>query len=223
MRNDDFFFILIPLFSSLQKAYSGYTGAGPPYLALTLPTLWYFIRMRFPAEIHVRIKRYSMEEVLQDSTWLDKQWSEKDRMLGHFSRHQSFPTDSRGFCQHRVFDTRRHAVESSILALLRLLFLPCTLPFLLLLSVPMFWAGVWMWLAFKLFKLVFPDWDGGSSRMAAGGTASHDETGATQTPGSAEGGVASSVGTPYFPATPFVSPSVASWRNVHADSHRGDD
>ena len=35
-----------------------------------------------------------MEEVLQDTTWLDKKWAEKDRLLHHFSRHNTSPADS---------------------------------------------------------------------------------------------------------------------------------
>lgn len=64
--------------------------------------LWRLIRGLGPREIHVRIKRYSMEEVLQDPNWLDKKWGEKDRLLGHFARHQQFPADGRGFCKLRV-------------------------------------------------------------------------------------------------------------------------
>lgn len=189
-----------------KQAYVGYDGSVPPSLDLTLPTIWRILRKQYPSEIHVCIKRYSMEEVLQDPLWLDKQWAEKDKRLGHFIRHQSFPTDNRGFCRHRVFDTRHHSIEGSVLALVRLLLLPCAIPLLLLISIPLFWIVLWCWLAFKLFRLVFPDPDQRSGFSSAAGN------NASQTPGSA--GLDSATGTPFFPATPFVSPSVTNWRDM---------
>jgi hypothetical protein len=196
----DFSFVLL-------QAYRGYDGSLQPSQDLNLPTLWNVLRRRIPNEIHVRIKRYSMEEVLQDSNWLDKQWAEKDRLLSHFSRHQCFPTDNRGFAKHRVFDTRHHSMEGSVLALTRLLIVPFTIPFLVLVFLPVFWTILWIWLAHQSYKLLFPD------HQASG--SGHDEaTGAnaSQTPGSA--GVDSATGTPFFPATPFASPSITNWRDM---------
>lgn len=167
--------------------------------------LWTTLRHKIPSEMHIRIKKYSMEEVLQDASWLDKQWAEKDRLLSHFSRHQSFPADSRGFCRHREFDTRDYALESSILALLRLLIVPCTVPILVLLSIPIFWVVFWLWIVYKSFKILFPDLEGRT--MGSDGAAT-----TTQTPGSAGGDLAA--GTPFMPATPFASPSVTNWRDV---------
>ena len=36
-----------------------------------------------PREVHVRIKRFSMEEVMSDSHWLDSRWAEKDKVSRH--------------------------------------------------------------------------------------------------------------------------------------------
>lgn len=167
--------------------------------------LWTMLRHRIPTEIHFRIKKYSMEEVLQDASWLDKQWAEKDRLLSHFSRHQTFPADSRGFCRHREFDTREYSMESSVLALFRLLIIPCTVPFLILLSIPILWVVFWIWVWYKSFKILFPDPEGRSTGTP-GSSQSVQTTGAN--------GVDSVAGTPFFPATPFASPSVTNWRDV---------
>jgi len=204
-----------PVVYDVTMAYRGYNGKMPPSGRLSLPMLWMLLRREFPEEIHIRIKRFSMEEVLQDATWLDKQWAEKDRVLGHFSRHQSFPTDNRGYPRHRVFDTQRHAVEGSVLALGRLLLLPCAVPVLLLLSVPLLWTVFSLYVAFRSFKVLFPDERGVSGRS---NDSSRNRTDASQsTPGSA-GGVDSAAGTPFLPATPFVSPSVTNWRDMPGES-----
>ncbi len=178
-------------------------------------SFWELLRCNMPKEIHIRIKRYSMEEVLQDATWLDKTWAEKDRLLSHFARYQCFPTDSRGFCRHRIFDTRYHSVEGSVVALVRLLLLPCAVPFLLLLSIPIFWSVLWMWLAHRAFKWLCPD----ATSTASGGRNGGGTSGTTQTPGSA--GPDSVVGTPFLPATPFASPSVSNWRDIIAGHSDG--
>lgn len=167
-------------------------------------SLWRILRRKFPGEIHVRIKRYSMEEVLQDSSWLDKKWAEKDRLLSHFARHQSFPADGRGYCRHRVFSTRHHSLENSTVSMMRLLLLPCTVPVLLLLSIPLFWTMTMIWVVHQVFRLFFRE--------------DHRERGADSTPGSVEGSTqtpgSNSAGTPFLPATPFGSPSISSWRDL---------
>jgi len=134
-----------------------------------------------------------MEEVLQDSSWLDKKWVEKDRLLSHFARHQSFPVDKRGYCQHRVFDTKYFGVETSFVSLLCLFLVPCFVPLLILLSIPIFWTILWIWLIYHACNTVFPEGGGRPGSAGKGG----------QTPGSAGG---SASGTPFFPATPFGSP-----------------
>ena len=141
-----------------------------------------------------------MEEVLQDSSWLDKKWAEKDRLLNHFARHQSFPSDTRGFRRPRIFETRFHSLENSLVSMGRLLILPCTVPVLVLLSIPIFWTLLWIWLAFKLFRLFFPEPNAESSRD--GENFAGSAAGAGQTP---------SATTPYCPTTPFVSPSITAW------------
>jgi len=194
-----------PVVYDVTMAHSGYDGSLPPKLDLSLLSIWNILRRKYPEQIHVRVKRYSMEEVLQDASWLDKKWAEKDRLLNHFSRHHSFPTDSRGFCRHRIFETRFHGLESSIIALVRLLLLPCAVPLLIFLSIPILWTTLWAWLLYSGFKSVFPDPN--APRTANGTAATNGETGQTPRCDSA-------AGTPFFPATPFASPSISNWRDM---------
>ncbi|KAM3570795.1 hypothetical protein VYU27_007133, partial [Nannochloropsis oceanica] len=44
-----------------------------------------------PRDVHIRLKRYSLNDVLADPHWLDTKWAEKDRVLTYFSRHACFP------------------------------------------------------------------------------------------------------------------------------------
>jgi len=164
------------------------------------------MRHSFPTEIHIKIKRYSMEEVLQDATWLDKKWAEKDRLLSFFASHQSFPTDGRGFCRHRVFNTRTHSIESSFVGLVRLLAMPWAIPFLLFLSIPLFWTVLWIYVIHRGYTAIFAgtDVDGQLSSSDDAGSAGGA---AGQTPRSESA-------TPYLPATPFASPSVSTWRDM---------
>ncbi|CAN0159635.1 unnamed protein product, partial [Hapterophycus canaliculatus] len=60
-----------------------------------------------------RSTRYSLEEVLGNTHWLDDRWAEKERLLSYFSRHQSFPSDGRGFPARRTLDTRGAQFEGS--------------------------------------------------------------------------------------------------------------
>ena len=198
-----------PVVYDVTMAYRGYDGSLPPNCDLSLMSIWNLLRRNHPDEVHIRIKRYSMEEVLQDTSWLDKKWAEKDRLLNHFSRHQSFPPDSRGFCRHRVFETKYHSLESSVIALARLLLLPCAVPVLLLLSIPILWTVLWMWLAHSAFKIVCPDPDS-SSASIDGAIEGVIDPGQTRSRDSAGG-------TPFFPATPFASPSVSNWRDMLAN------
>jgi hypothetical protein len=199
-----------PVVYDVTMAYSGYNGSLPPSIELTFPALWKLLR-GFPREIHIRIKRYSMEEVTQDSSWLDQKWAEKDRLLSHFARHQTFPADNRGYCRHRVFDTRTHAFESSIIALGRLLLLPLTVPLFVLVSIPIFWALMWLWLAHWAYRQLFGRVEQSSSN--GGSSGSVGSAGAGTTPGTS-----SASGTPFFPATPFASPTVTSWRDMFSKS-----
>mmetsp|Transcript_22752 Transcript_22752/g.37677 ORF Transcript_22752/g.37677 Transcript_22752/m.37677 type:complete len:589 (+) Transcript_22752:165-1931(+) len=202
-----------PVVYDVTLAYRGYDGSFVSQRVggdVTLATLWNILRK--PREMHIRIKRYSMEEVLQDASWLDKQWAEKDRLLSHFSRHQQFPTDSRGyFGKHRVFDTRQHAVENSVLALARLLIIPLFVPILLLLSIPIFWIVLWMWIFYKSYKILMGLPADESDRRGDNGDVHDARTVMVQTPGSATG---SAAGTPFFPATPFGSPSISNWSDI---------
>lgn len=182
--------------------------------ALSVPTIWGTLRQRIPADVYVRVKRYSMEEVLRDSSWLDKKWLEKDRLLSHFARHGSFPApntipDNR-YCRHRIFDTWSHSLESSLAALARLLILPCTVPILCILSIPIFWALVSIWFISNLIQRIFPGYDieqatlSGLYEKKSNGTLDSG-----MTPGS-DGSGENAAGTPFVPATPFASPT-AKW------------
>jgi hypothetical protein len=193
-----------PVIYDMTIAYHGYDGSIPQKADLSIFSLWGILRRRFPEEVHIRMKRYSMEEVLQDSSWLDKKWAEKDRMLDHFSRHNSFPVDSRGFCRHQIFETRFQSVETSVVSLCRLILLPCAVPVLLFLSIPIIWTTFVAWLSYKGYKYIFPD----PNDPISSSTPS-DGVGTGQTPGSA-----SQAGTPFIPATPFASPSISNWRDM---------
>lgn len=221
-----------PVVYDVTMAYRGYDGSVPIAMDLSIPTLWRLIRGHIPSEVHIRIKRYSMEEVLQDACWLDKQWAEKDRLLGHFSRHQSFPLDNRGFCRYRAFETRMFGLETSLVGLIRLGLLPFAIPFILLVSIPLFWVVLWIWLAYRAFNTIFPEWgrklmgvdgqtlgnmmpngSGGAILSVSRQTSDDDDDG-----GNDEGGINSVDGTPFFPATPFGSPSLTTWSYEEGDS-----
>lgn len=192
-------------------------------MKLSMVTLWGLLRRKFPREIHVRIKRYSMEEVLQDSNWLYKRWTEKDRMLTYFARHQKFPADERGYySRNRVYDTRTHNLEMSILSLCRLWILPFLVPILALLTFPLFCTILWIWMGHTVLRWLFPDDFSPNPRQASSSAAddtsqhaSGNNTNGGQTPGSA------ATSTPFLPVTPFVSPSVLNWRDMFS-SDRND-
>jgi hypothetical protein len=196
-----------PVVYDVTMAYNGYDGSLPISNKLSLFTLWDLLRRKFPKEVHIRVKRYSMEEVLHDSSWLDKKWAEKDRLLSHFARHQSFPMDSRGYCRYKTFQTRQLSIENSLVALIKLVLLPCSVPVLFLLSMPFMWSFFWIWLVHKIYRMIFPDPNaepsGESGRRARGLGESGQLSGST-----------SNAGTPSFPATPFASPSITNWRDV---------
>lgn len=147
-------------------------------------------------------KRYSMEEVLQDASWLDKQWAEKDRLLDYFARHNTFPVDRRGFCRLRVFESRMQSMETSIVSLVRLLLLPCAVPVLLFLSIPILWTTFWAWLFYRGYQYVMDVETTTTASPAA--TARDDHDGPAH-------GTSSQGGTPFTPATPFASPSISTW------------
>ncbi|GAX15515.1 lysocardiolipin and lysophospholipid acyltransferase [Fistulifera solaris] len=193
-----------PVVYDVTIAYPGYDGSLPPSPTFSLFSLWEGLLCKLPREVHIRIKRYSLEEVLQDSSWMDKKWAEKDRLLSYFSRHQSFPMDARGYRRPRIFDTRHHSIESSLVSLGRLLLLPCTVPILLLLSIPLFWTLLTIWLIHKGVLWMF-----GDETVGRGDSRPDGASEAAQTPGSV-----SAAGTPYCPTTPFASPSVATWRDM---------
>ena len=135
-------------------------------------------------EVHIRIKRENMDDVLHDSQWLDKTWTEKDRLLEHFYRHQCFPRCTSAKC--RIFDTKFQGIENSIVGLFRLILIPCFVPILILISIPLMWTIGWLWFAYKAYVLLF------QRDQGMIGILSEKEN--------------SGVATPFVPATPFVSP-----------------
>lgn len=201
-----------PFIYDVTMAYRGYDGKTPMALNLSWPSFWDIIRGQLPSEVHFRIKRHSLGEVLGDSQWLDKQWKEKDRLLTHFAKYQQFPVEQRGYSrQQRAFHTRNH-IESSLMGITRLGIIPFMIPLILLLSIPLCWLVLWLWLAYRAFDLVL-DWDSISSLFSGVGMPGS----ATQTP--------RSTGTPFFPATPFGSPNstLNNWRSSSNENGDGRD
>mmetsp|Transcript_19579 Transcript_19579/g.48753 ORF Transcript_19579/g.48753 Transcript_19579/m.48753 type:complete len:507 (-) Transcript_19579:65-1585(-) len=197
-----------PVIYDATVAYSGYKGRVPLQKGtMSLVSLWQTLRRRYPEEIHVRIKRYSMEEVLQDASWLDKKWAEKDRLLQHFSRHRCFPLDSRGFCRHQMFETRYQSMEVSAMSFLRLALIPCVLPILIFLSIPIVWTTFCAWIMYKGYQY----WVLGHQSEATPGRSPSSNI--------YEENISSvSRGTPFIPATPFASPSVSTWHDMVLDN-----
>ena len=223
-----------PVVYDVTMAYRGYDGGERPFSCdVSLGTIMKLIRGEIPNEVHIRIKRYSMEEVLSDAQWLDKQWSEKDRLLGKFARCGNFANvDNRGFCRYRVLDSRSHCVESSITAILRLGLIPFAIPVILILFVPLLWGVMWVWIAHRSFLMFFPgginELIGTAANMTDGyrygrGVNMSKEEVSGNPDDVSNGGTDSAAGTPFFPATPFASPThIASWRSVAPSSSSKD-
>jgi len=202
-----------PVVYDVTIAYLGYDGLVPISLFdLSFSSLWRLTGSQMPQEVHIRIKKYSMEEVLQDASWLDKIWAEKDRLLRHFYRHQNFPSsDRRGFCKLRVFDTRWHCLEGSLVSLVRLSLIPCCVPLLLLFSIPIAWILFWLWIWYKIIlSTFFPNFLGGSGINTSSGDSRRGANGNPDGRDSVDGGSSDRGGetTPYCPATPFATPMV---------------
>ena len=222
-----------PVVYDITMAYRGYDGGERPFSCeICLGTIMKLIRGEIPNEVHIRIKRYSMEEVLNDAQWLDKQWAEKDRLLGKFVRCGNFANvDNRGFCRYRVLDTRGHSIEGSITALLRLGLIPFAIPVILILFVPLLWGVAWVWIAHRSFLMIFP---GGLSELLGVSNIGDDyrygrrsstrkEEGIGNQDDISNGGTDSAAGTPFFPATPFASPThITSWSAPNTSSKDSD-
>lgn len=205
----------------VTMAYRGFDGQAPFSCHVSLDSWMRLIQGDIPNEIHIRIKRYSIGEVLSDANWLDKQWTEKDRLLEHFERHGMFPTDNRGFCRHILMNTRGQSVESSLSALLKLGLIPFAIPVLLFLAVPLLLIVGWLWVACNAFTWLFPGvwgemWGSVSAVHGHHDTFRDEKVGGGQAGvTSHDGGSDSAFGTPFFPATPFASPiNVASWTSA---------
>lgn len=136
-----------------------------------------------PREFHVRIKRFSVGEVLSDPQWLDKQWIQKDRLLDHYARYGSFPNmDSRNYNpyqnNHRRFrpgnitmNTRTYCLEGSLSAMFRLGIIPFFIPIMMFFAIPLLVTVGWMLMAYQAFWLYFPggigDFSGSESTSRA--------------------------------------------------------
>jgi len=207
-----------PVVYDVTMAYRGYNVQSSFTRNSWFNALLQLIRGETPNEIHLRIKRFSMGEVLSNTNWLDKEWMEKDRLLDHFERHGVFPVHNRGFCRHMVLDTKSHNVETSLSALMRLALIPFSIPILLFLAIPLLFSLGWIWIAHQSFMLLFPggfsDLLGRGSGMNGKDGKHHDgNRGGNVSRGSSYCGTDSSVGTPFFPATPFASPTQDRWRS----------
>lgn len=170
-----------PVVYDITMAHIGYNGKIENTDCDPWTLFWRLVTDTIP-EIHIRIKRKDMEDVLQDSNWLDKCWAEKDRILEHFYRHQCFPRSGSNK-QYRIFDTKYLGVESSLVALFRLMMMPILVPIFLVVSIPLAWTVGWFWLAYQAYILLFD--------REANTNLYKDNSG---------------LATPFVPATPFVSP-----------------
>lgn len=153
-----------------------------------------------------------MEEAIQDSSWLDKRWQEKDRLLSHFARHQSFPVDGRGYSRHREFHTRSFSWESSLASMIRLIILPFSVPVLALMSFPIFWTLLIVWLVNSCVRVFVSLFETSSSNTPASGDGSCGTPAQAVTPASVNT-------TPFIPATPFGSPAtIMPWFTKRGES-----
>ena len=132
-------------------------------------------------------------------------------MLQYFSRHGCFPSDSRGFCRHQLFETRFQSMEVSVMSLLRLSFTPCALPILIFLSIPIVWTTFVAWLLYKGYQYWY--YDPNETTTSRNRSSNSDETD--------EHTVNSSRGTPFIPTTPFASPQVSNWHEMVIGNIRG--
>lgn len=57
-------------------------------MSLFFSDIWVTASPDFGAWIMTIAYRYSLEEVVGKSNWLDDRWAEKERLLSYFSRHQ---------------------------------------------------------------------------------------------------------------------------------------
>jgi hypothetical protein len=143
-----------------------------------------------------------MEEVVQDSAWLDKRWQEKDRLLSHFTRHQSFLDRRRNSARLREFNTKSFAWERSVVSMIRLLILPFSIPILVLISIPVLWTLLLGWAVNSVIEM----WQKTNNQSLGDGSEHNDILG--DATNQTEPVTPASVNTtPFIPATPFGSPA----------------
>lgn len=175
-----------PVVYDVTIAHSGYGGKSLVADVNPWSLFWRVITQKIP-EVHIRMKKYHMEDVLRDSQWLDQCWIEKDRLLEHFYRHKCFPRAGANKC--RILNTRFHSIEGSIVGLFRLLMMPFLVPIIIIVSIPLAWIIGWIWFAYQTYILLLGPTDEKDSSNA-----------------NSSGKEISGIGTPFVPVTPFVSP-----------------
>jgi hypothetical protein len=182
-------------------AFKGYDGQTFVHQNMSLHSLFRMIQNKIPNEVHIHIKRYSMEEVMGNSSWLDQKWAEKDMLLNHFVRQGFFPVDRRGgYSYYAPMHTKWFHAENSIASLCKLILITFISPLILLFTIPILFGVGWFWLLRQLVFALFPEFFDDAGNM----TTSDSEK---RTKGSNIISRDSNSGTPFFPATPFASPS----------------
>lgn len=197
-------------------AFKGYDGQTFVHQNMSIFSLFRMIQNKIPNEVHIRIKRYSMEEVMGNSLWLDRKWAEKETLLKHFVRQGYFPVDRRGgYSYYAPMHTKWFHTENSIAASCKLIFITLISPLILLFTIPVLLGVGCFWLLRQLVLALFPELFDDASHLI---TADGDK----RTKGSNIISRDSNSGTPFFPATPFASPSnVQAWASSSSANDSG--
>jgi len=107
----------------------------------------------------------------------------------------------------RVFDTKWHSIENSLIGLARLVWIPFSIPLLILLSIPLGVVVFWLWVWYNVLSILFPNFFllQKAANLLNGGTNHADALSNSEDFGAGDRGGES---TPFIPATPFASPMV---------------
>jgi len=135
-----------------------------------------------PTDIHVKIKKYNLSMVAQDSSWLDKVWYEKDTVLDYYKVHGQYPithastknvtttvtatttttpttrmitTTTMTNRSSWILSSRTWNIENSIIAFIRFCVIPCMIPILIFFSFPIVCILIWVYLARQSYQLLF--------------------------------------------------------------------
>jgi hypothetical protein len=197
-------------------AFKGYDGETFVHQNMSFHSLFRMIENKIPNEVHIRIKRYSMEEVMGNSSWLDQKWAEKENLLKHFVRQGYFPVDRRGGYSYYVpMHTKWFHTENSVAASCRLFFITFISPLILFFTIPVLVGVGCFWLLRQIVSALFPELFDDVNNMKT-------SDGDKRTKGSNIISRDSNSGTPFFPATPFASPSnVQAWASSSSTNDSG--